>query len=79
MTQKEKATELVNRMYLKVGNVYDHELEINSFTEQKLRAKQCALIAVDEIISLIPITCIAEIEQKEMNYWQDVKKEIGLL
>lgn len=36
-------------------------------------AKQCALIAVDEIINNLPL--ISEIQE----YWQEVKQEIELL
>ena len=57
MIPQEKAKGLVNK-YLQV---YDGRLPI---------AKQCALIAVDEIRDNLPL--ISEIQQ----YWIDVKKEI---
>ena len=57
MTPKEKASELINR--------YDKTL---TYLESKAKAKQCALIAVDEVISY----CHAE----HIQYWQGVKQEI---
>ena len=68
MTPKEKAKELIDKMY---GD------EVDYMTEEQ--AKQCALIAVDEIIEANPIAfdeddnCIAK------QWWKEVKKEIELL
>ena len=64
MTPKEKAQELLNKM---------------AFEVCKTDAKQCALIAVDEIIASNPIAfdeddnCIAK------QWWQEVKTEIEKL
>ena len=60
MTPKDKAEELVYKMYAGfVHSLYSY------------KAKQCALIAVDEILDYI---------QEEDNwYWQDVKQEIEKL
>jgi len=76
MTPKEKARELVNQFLEKIPfadtNVYkDWKKEMND------KAKQCALIAVNELI----------IEENRYNngsfypsrYWQEVKQEIELL
>ena len=64
MTAKEKAIELVDNFRL---NVLDYEgCGINEH-----KAKQCALIAVDEIL----ICCIGSHE----DYWQEVKEEIEKL
>ena len=57
MTAKEKAKELVNRL--------DETL---TYLESKSKAKQCALICVDEILE----ECL---DIKE-SYWQEVKEEI---
>lgn len=60
MTPKEKAQELFLNMYtveLWTGNHLDKEA-----------AKQCALIAVDEILSLLPLA--------NRDFWQQVKNEI---
>lgn len=56
MTPKEKAIELVEK--------YDETL---TYLESKSKAKQCALIVVHEIISLVG---------RYTNYWQEVKEEI---
>lgn len=60
MTPKEKAKELVDKF-----NYYDkHYLMLD--------AKQCALIAVDEIIKSHTYGLSTELK----NYWQEVKQEI---
>jgi hypothetical protein len=58
MTPKEKAEELVEKFRIS-----------KAITESY--AKQCALIAVDEILKTNPY--------KARNYWQEVKTEIELL
>jgi hypothetical protein len=67
MTPKEKAKELVLKfaMYLRANLIYDEEANED--------AKQCALIAVDEILKVFnsPIP--------NYNYYQEVKEEIGKL
>jgi hypothetical protein len=66
MTPKEKAKELVHKMY--IGFVHD----LYSY-----KAKQCALIAVDEIFK----TGLLEGSTLGINkkYWQEVKQEIEKL
>ncbi len=61
MTPKEKAKELVNKMY---GD------ELDYMTEGQ--AKECALIAVDEILKI----CVDSLGLTELDYWQDIKEEI---
>jgi hypothetical protein len=61
MTPKEKAKDLVIKFTFQRDN---HELYV---------AKQCALIAVDEIINL----CASGLS--ETKYWQEVKQEIEKL
>ena len=70
MTPKEKAKELVDKYnFLK-------EIFIPSIHEQK----QCALIAVDEILDAITFNMYDEdAYNKEDNYWQEVKQEIEKL
>ena len=67
MTPKEKAKELVGRyaIYLRANLMHDEEANED--------AKQCALIAVDEIRDNIAL--ISEIQ----NYWREVKQEIEVL
>jgi hypothetical protein len=65
MTPKEKAEELFNKycIYLRAGLLYDDEARED--------AKQCALIAVDEILE----ECVLERDW----YWEEVKQEIEKL
>jgi hypothetical protein len=66
MTPKEKAEELVNKL---LESLYDN----GSLSFKRIlfaKAKQCALIAVDEILS---IGCV------EVPYWYEVKQEIEKL
>jgi hypothetical protein len=68
MTPKEKAKELYLK-YTDALNIRDLVTTANPF------AKQCALIAVDEILKLSTFfNLIAETE-----YWNEVKKEIEAL
>ena len=66
MTAKEQANELVNK--------YSELLSIHIFNGAFDIAKQCALIAVDEIILEMPMI-IGEFNIKRL-YWQQVKQEI---
>jgi hypothetical protein len=66
MTPKEKAKELINKFTL-------------SFSPNIEEAKQCSLIAVDEILKLLyPENWGLEmnIAIDELYYWREVKKEI---
>jgi homoserine trans-succinylase len=54
MTPKEKAEDLLSKYYFQVQTL--------------VKQKQCALIAVDEILETNPY--------KARNYWQQVKQEI---
>ena len=76
MTPKEKAKELVNK-YLRTYPIYDNPTVVISYTNNE--AKQCALIAVDEIInnSLEYMGC--DLKDGEIIYWQEVKQEIEKL
>lgn len=71
MTQKEKAEELFKKMdvihYMKLGgkNSNSKGLPISMHNDQ---VKQCALIAVDELI-----------KETGSKYWYDVKQEIEKL
>jgi len=59
MKAKEKARELFDKM------CYWHMVDGGSNQHE---AKQCALIAVDEILNLLPLA--------NRDYWQQVKQEI---
>ena len=68
MTPKEKAIELVDKYNLNKNLYY-------SITEYQ--AKECALIAVDEIMLNEKINHSSL--DKTYEYWEDVKKEIEAL
>ena len=72
MTPQEKARDLVDKMYLKIPSVYDP----TNLPHYPI-AKQCALIAVDEIIDLLQIKNYSQAYQYE--YWNEVKHEIEKL
>jgi hypothetical protein len=77
MTPKEKAKELVNK-YLRTYPIYDNPTVVISYTYNE--AKQCALIAVDEIIKAIPDASDDNSPYNhELKYWQEVKQEIEKL
>lgn len=65
MTPKEKARELFDKM------CYWHMVDGGSNQHE---AKQCALVAVDEIIKTLKPPCLTEFD-----YWQEVKSEIEKL
>jgi hypothetical protein len=60
---KEKAKELVDKMWI---------YSLPNANGSWQNAKQCALIAVDEVLSL-------DIYQSDQYYWQEVKQEIEKL
>jgi len=73
MTPQEKAEELVERF----TKLEDGEMYIG-------KAKECALIAVDEIINSNPTSQLSDPflgnrTFENTNYWIDVKKEIEKL
>lgn len=69
MTPKEKAIELIDK--------YDSTL---TYLESKSKAKQCALIAVTEIINSNPHSNPFNKDiHSTMQYWIEVKNEIKLL
>jgi hypothetical protein len=66
MTPKEKAQELFDKYWTLIA--YKIEGSVG-----RLLIKQCALIAVDEILSVVWYVPV------DIEYWQEVKKEIELL
>ena len=62
MTSKEKAIELVHKFCSTTEGYYKSKKNLRN-------AKQCALIAVDEILNL----------RSNIAYWQEVKQEIEAL
>ena len=70
MTPKEKAKELIEKYQF---------VEIANYTSM-FEIKECALIAVDEIISNMPYGFYSGIipayKGTDLDYWQEVKQEI---
>jgi hypothetical protein len=73
MTPKEKARLLIDRF-----NHFDESYYHESFKNTDL-GKQCALIAVDEIIKSNPISFDKDDNCIASYWWVDVKKEIEQL
>jgi hypothetical protein len=69
MKPKEKAEELIDKF--ENYSFMDIDKKISSFNS----AKQCALIAVDEMIEELIVTDFAN----RFPYWQEVKQEIEKL
>lgn len=82
MTQKLKAIELFDKYYRLFNNFpnYQYVIEnINTIQDEKLyTAKQCALIAVEEIKEAI-FWHPYESPNFELEYWNEVKQEIEKL
>ena len=72
MTPKEKAQELIDKMY---------DVDKSSGSILFYEAKQCALIAVDEILNEFDHSALndEDYEAYKMKYWQEVKQEIEKL
>ena len=78
MTAKEKSKELVCKFQnVPLGLYIIPKENEDIFCLSKKEAKQCALIAVDEIIKLCH-GCM-ECGGWDKEYWQEVKKEINKL
>ena len=76
MTPKEKAEQLVDTFK---PNAYRGACEENDELMELYHSKQCALISVNEIISLMIKFHGRHIEDNstEIEYWQEVKNEIN--
>jgi hypothetical protein len=72
MTPREKAEDLVNKFYNYVFNPESHKDDNLKWT------KECALIAVDEVIEQNNIW-INQTSKGTNNYWKLVKEEINKL
>jgi hypothetical protein len=81
MTPKEKAIDLIDKYHIKVKVLYTQDsipavmngaMTVNS-------SKQCALIAVDEILNNPKNTMRGLSEDLHDEYWQEVKQEIEKL
>ena len=74
MTPKEKAKELVDKFFEYTYRV-KWDIDKNKWEHNFDQSKQCALIAVDEILNI----CVDSLGLTELDYWQDVKEEIEAL
>ena len=83
MTPKEKAEWLIIKMFQPLPASKEAEKgKEHLYYNQYNAAKQCALIAVDEILNYdLNTKCESqfEIEKRLENYWQEVKQEIEKL
>ena len=78
MTPKEKANELYDKFF---------DTTVADITKAHRKAKQCAIIAVDEIIKSRPILpskstyyeTVKDMYDDAKDYWQEVKQEIEKL
>ena len=72
MTPKEKAIELYNKMY-------ETGFKPKSVLIRIEQAKECALIAVDEILKAVNNPDETYLMKHSVDYWQEVKQEIANL
>jgi hypothetical protein len=73
MTPKEKAKDLFNK-FIEFAQDWD---ELDGYIVNKYNAKQCALIAVDEIIEALSFHSWQN--RNEIEYYEEVKQEIEKL
>jgi hypothetical protein len=68
MKAKEKAEELFAKyVFLTISDMSDENFE---------ETRQCALIAVDEILDIAYWEYMESMGEKEKEYWEEVKQEI---
>lgn len=84
MTPKEKAEELVNKYEPFVYGFIGSSMLTNTEDQSviKMNAKQCALIAVNEILnqlSLLELSPLGTYTNPKIEYWLEVKQEIEKL
>ena len=75
MTPKEKAKELICKFKYNT-RAWN---ETNGWQDCSYNAKQCAIIAVDEILDSIDWDYYEGSKQTENMYWKEVKQEIEKL
>ena len=79
MTPKEKANELVDKFYQRFPlkmDVITTRGDLSWEYDNWEQAKQCAIIAVDEILDDDMYDMSQELFENRINYWQQVKQEI---
>ena len=75
MAPKDKAVGLVWKYYHNIEHTISNEYASKDWEI----AKQCAIIAVDEILNIYQIKNAAFEFYEVRNYWQEVKQEIEKL
>jgi hypothetical protein len=75
MTPKEKAEELVSKFTPHTKVFHEHLGWVNYLDS----TKQCALIAIDEIIANIEPSVSMDVISARIKYWEQVKIEINKL
>lgn len=79
MTAKEKAKELFDKYYNTiyfVNNLLENKIYINDTFACRI-SKQCAIIAIDELLNDVDASSPFEIER--LTFWKEVKQEIEKL
>jgi len=74
MTPKQKVEKLVDNYLTASFGVMEEYIPV-----PMVLAKQCALIAVNEILNEFPQGFNGNFEEKRKKYWQEVKQEIEKL
>lgn len=72
---KKKAEELANKFV--TISVFD--MDNNQLKYERIKAKQCAIIAVDEILDIDCKDMSEENFDNHIEFWQQVKEEINRL
>jgi len=81
MTSKEKANELFGKYYSRI----EHTLSEEHSPHERFICKQCALIAVEQILNSDPNNLHSDYDYNEcklgvdVEYWEQVKQEIEKL
>jgi hypothetical protein len=79
MTPKEKAEDLVKKFF-EFNHRFKWDSDSDEWTHDYYLAKECALIAVNEIINANPHSNPLNTDvYSTMEWWQEVKKEIEKL
>jgi hypothetical protein len=79
MTPKEEAKELVDKFCEYSHTDFNYSRGGFQIDTQIQNAKQCALIAVDEVISNIEQSVSMDVISARIKYWEQVKTEIQKL
>lgn len=74
MTPKEKAEELVNK-FIKPTIKWNPVNGVGYYNDLNA-AKECALVAVDEILNMVDDTLRGWLDADIIAYWEEVKYEI---